>query len=233
MKPGSLPPGRPKEGDVPLGGTARSARERTGLTVLAVVAFAVSAVACADGLAQLKAFNETTKSGKTAFTQTVAAKGQAEPKESKGTFSFQRPGKFRWAYERPFEQLIVGDGERLWIYDRDLNQVIVRKLDRALGSTPAALLSGGGALEANFELIDGGRRDGLDFVEAKPRTADTGFERVRIGLANNLPRTMELKDTLGNVTTLRFDAFERNAPLDAGQFRYVPPPGADIVGETK
>jgi outer membrane lipoprotein carrier protein len=203
------------------------------VTVLAVVAVAVSAVARADGLAQLKAFNETTNSGKTAFTQTVLAKGQAQPKESKGTFSFQRPGKFRWAYEKPFEQLIVGDGERLWIYDRDLNQVIVRKLDRALGSTPAALLSGGGALEANFELIDGGRRDGLDFVEAKPRTADTGFERVRIGLANNLPRAMELKDTFGNVTTLRFDAFERNTPLDASQFRYVPPAGADIVGEAK
>ena len=76
-------------------------------------------------------------------------------------------------------------------------------------------------------------RNGLDFVEAKPRTADTGFERVRIGLAYNLPRTMELKDTLGNVTTLRFDAFERNAPLDASQFRYVPPAGADVVGEAK
>ena len=201
--------------------------------MLAALALAASAAAYADGLAQLKAFNETTKSGKTAFTQTVVAKGQAQPKVSRGTFSFQRPGKFRWAYEKPFEQLIVGDGERLWIYDRDLNQVIVRKLDRALGSTPAALLSGGGALEANFELTDGGRRDGLDFVEAKPRTADTGFERVRIGLANNLPRAMELKDTLGNVTTLRFDAFERNTPLDASQFRYVPPAGADVVGEAK
>ena len=192
-----------------------------------------STVAHADGLAQLKAFHETTKSGKTAFRQSVAAKGQAEMKESTGTFSFQRPGKFRWAYATPFEQLIVGDGERVWVYDRDLNQVIVRKLDRALGSTPAALLAGGGALETNFELTDGGKRDGLEFVEAKPRAADTGFERVRIGFANNVPRAMELKDTLGNVTTLRFEAFERNSAQDAGQFRYVPPPGADVVGDTK
>ena len=129
--------------------------------------------------------------------------------------------------------MIVGDGERLWIYDKDLNQVIVRKLDRALGSTPAALLAGGGALETNFELTDGGSRDGLEYVEAKPRTADTGFERVRIGLAGNAPRAMELRDTFGNVTTLRFGAFERNAPLDASQFRFVPPPGADVVGEAK
>jgi outer membrane lipoprotein carrier protein len=167
------------------------------------------------------------------FRQAVAAKGRQETRESTGTFSFQRPGKFRWAYETPYEQLIVGDGDRLWIYDRDLNQVIVRKLDRALGSTPAALLAGDRALEANFDLADAGTRDGVDFVEAKPRTPDTGFERVRIGFAGNLPRVMELKDTFGNVTTLTFGPFARNSAQDAAQFRFVPPQGADIVGEDK
>ncbi len=98
---------------------------------------------------------------------------------------------------------------------------------------PAALLAGSGALETNFELTDGGRKDGLEFVDAKPRTPDTGFERVRIGFANNLPREMELRDTLGNLTTLKFETFERNAAQDANQFKYVPPPGADIVGEAK
>jgi outer membrane lipoprotein carrier protein len=167
------------------------------------------------------------------FRQAVASKGRQETRESTGTFSFQRPGKFRWTYETPYEQLIVGDGDRLWIYDRDLNQVIVRKLDRALGSTPAALLAGDSALEANFDLTDAGTRDGVDFVEAKPRTADTGFERVRIGFAGNLPRVMELKDTFGNVTTLTFGPFDRNSAQDAAQFRFVPPKGADIVGEDK
>ena len=199
--------------------------------LIAALAFPLASPAGADGIAQLKAFNETAKSGKAAFRQSVVAKGRAEPRESTGTFSFQRPGKFRWAYEKPFEQLIVGDGERLWIYDRDLNQVIVKKLDRALGSTPAALLAGSGALETNFELTDGGRKDGLEFVDAKPRSPDTGFERVRIGFANNLPREMELRDTLGNLTTLKFETFERNATQDANQFKYVPPPGADVVGE--
>jgi outer membrane lipoprotein carrier protein len=107
----------------------------------------------------------------------------------------------------------------------------VRKLDRALGSTPAALLAGDSALDANFDLVDAGNRDGLEYVEAKPRTADTGFERVRIGFANNVPRTMELKDTFGNVTTLTFGRFEQNSALDAGQFRFVPPKGADVIGE--
>jgi outer membrane lipoprotein carrier protein len=165
--------------------------------------------------------------------QRVVGKGQSAAKESTGTFTFQRPGKFRWAYEKPFEQLIVGDGAKLWIYDRDLNQVIVRKLDLALGSSPAALLAGDNALERNFVVSDGGSGGGLELIEAKPKAVDSGFERVRIGLASNLPRTMELKDTLGNVTTLRFDGFERNASLDASQFRYVPPAGADVVGEAK
>jgi outer membrane lipoprotein carrier protein len=144
--------------------------------------------------------------------------GSERRKESNGTFSFQRPGKFRWTYERPIAQVIVGDGEKLWIYDKDLNQVIVRKLDRALGSTPAALLAGGGALESNFELTDGGTKDGLEYVEAKPKTPDTGFEAVRIGLAGNAPHAMELRDTFGNVTTLRFGAFERNVAQDANVF---------------
>ena len=93
-----------------------------GAALFAALALVVSPGAWADGLAQLKAFHETTKSGKVSFQQAVVAKGQTATKDSTGTFSFQRPGKFRWTYEKPFEQVIVGDGDRLWIYDKDLNQ---------------------------------------------------------------------------------------------------------------
>ena len=201
--------------------------------LFAVLVLAGAATAKASGLEQLKSFHASTKSGKVTFRQTVVGKGQQGARESTGTFAFQRPGKFRWIYETPFEQLIVGDGERLWVYDRDLNQVIVRKLDRALGSTPAALLAGDSALEQNFDLVDAGKGDGLEYVEAKPRSPDTGFERVRIGFADSLPRTMELKDAFGNVTTLTFGSLECNSVQDAGQFSFVPPRGADVVGETR
>ena len=203
------------------------------LALLAAIALAGAADAQADGLEQLKSFHAATKSGKVAFRQVVAGKGSQGSRESTGTFSFQRPGKFRWAYETPYEQLIVGDGERLWVYDRDLNQVIVRSLDRALGSSPAALLAGDSALEKNFELADAGRAGGLDYIDARPRSPDTGFEHVRIGFADNLPRIMELKDAFGNVTTLTFTGFERNVAIDAARFRFVPPKGADVVGETR
>jgi outer membrane lipoprotein carrier protein len=187
----------------------------------------------AGGIEQLRSFHATTKSGTVGFKQSVAGKGPQAPRESSGTFSFQRPGKFRWLYTKPFEQLIVGDGEKVWVYDRDLNQVVVRKLDAALGSTPAALLAGDIALEENFVLIDGGTSDGLEYVEAKPKSPDTGFARVRIGFAQSLPRAMQLTDAFGNVTTLTFSNFERNPTIDPGQFRFLVPKGADVVGDIK
>jgi outer membrane lipoprotein carrier protein len=198
---------------------------------LAAVALAGAGAVRADAIEQLRAFQAATKSGKVAFKQVVISRSQGQQRESSGTFAFQRPGKFRWVYEKPYEQLIVGDGERLWVYERDLNQVIVRKLDVALGSTPAALLAGDSALEKNFDLTDAGRSDGLDYVDAKPRTPDTGFARVKVGLSDNLPRTMELTDTFGNVTILTFSHFQRNPALGPELFKFVPPQGADVIGE--
>jgi outer membrane lipoprotein carrier protein len=199
-------------------------------SLAALLVGVAGAAAGASGLDQLKSFLSGAKTGKATFRQVVTS--QRGTTETTGTFTFQRPGKFRWVYEKPYEQLIVGDGEKLWIYDRDLNQVIVRKLDAALGSSPAALLSGDNALERNFELAGSGNADGLEWVNAKPKAADTGFERVRLGFKDNLPRVMELKDTFGNVTRLEFGTFERNSALDAGQFKFVPPKGADVVGAT-
>ena len=192
---------------------------------------AVAAAGEAAGLDQLQAFLTGAKSGKATFRQVVAPKGRQAAQESAGTFTFQRPGRFRWVYEQPYEQLIVGDGSKLWIYDRDLNQVIVRTLDVALGGSPAALLAGDNALEKHFTLADAGRGDGLELVDARPKSAESGFERVRIGFRDNLPRRMELTDAFGNLTTLEFGSFERNPALDAAQFRFVPPKGADVVGE--
>jgi outer membrane lipoprotein carrier protein len=201
------------------------------LALLALGALGRPAEVAASGLAQLAAFLDGARNGRATFGQTVATKSGSAAKAATGTFTFARPGKFRWAYEKPFEQLIVGDGERLWIFDRDLNQVIVRKLDRALGSNPAAILAGDNALEKNFVLAEDGSRDGLEFVIARPRGGESGFDSVRIGLADNLPRRMELKDSFGNLTTLVFSTFERNVNFDAAQFRFIPPPGADVVGE--
>jgi outer membrane lipoprotein carrier protein len=202
---------------------------RFAATIGAVIALACPAAA--SGVDQLKAFLGGAKTGKTTFRQVVSGKSGRVPQESSGTFAFARPGKFRWTYEKPHAQVIVGDGQKLWIYDPDLNQVVVRKLDQALGATPAALLAGDDSLEKNFELHDGGKSGDAEFVDAKPRAADSSFGSIRIGLKDNLPRTMELHDSFGQVTQLSFGSFERNASVDAALFRFVPPPGADVVGE--
>jgi outer membrane lipoprotein carrier protein len=142
-----------------------------------------------------------------------------------------RPGRFRWTYAKPVDQLIVGDGQRVWIYDRDLNQVTVRRLSKALGSTPAALLAGSSDVEKAFDLSEAGQRDGLEWLEAKPKDREAGFERIRMGFDTAGVRAMELTDNFGQTTLLRFTNLLRNPKVDAADFRFEPPKGADVLGE--
>ena len=185
----------------------------------------------ASGIAQLRSFIESTQSGRASFEQRVTAKSGRKPQEASGTMAFSRPGKFRWTYDKPYYQLLVGDGDKLWVHDRDLNQVTVKTLGDALASTPAALLAGRNELERNFELREGGVEDGLTWVDAKPNAAEGGFESVRIGFADGMLRGMVLRDSFGQTTLLRFNSFERNPKLDDAQFRFKPPAGADVIGD--
>jgi len=196
----------------------------------AFVGYGFFAPVQATGLDQLKGFLESNRRARGVFTQTVIAKSGRKPQQSAGIFALQRPGKFRWSYEKPYKQLLVSDGNKLWSYDPDLNQVTVRKLGDALGSSPAALLAGDG-LENNFVIADGGELDGFEFVEATPKAKEGTFERVRIGFKDKLPRVMEVRDNFGQTTTLLLSQFEVNAPLPADTFRFTPPKGADVVGE--
>jgi outer membrane lipoprotein carrier protein len=198
---------------------------------LAFVTGWLASTASASGLDQLHAFLEGTQTAQGAFKQVVVNKDRRTTQSTSGTFAFARPGKFRWTYEKPFDQLIVGDGEKVWIYDRDLNQVIVRKLDAALGSTPAALLAGDNALEKNFTLVAGGESNGLEFVDATPKAPESQFSRIRLGFVDNLPRRMELTDAFGQTTELTFADVKRNPKLAPDLFRFAPPQGADVVGQ--
>jgi len=184
----------------------------------------------AAGLDQLRAFLKNTQSGRASFTQTIAVKAPRKPQEASGTFEFARPGKFRWVYEKPYYQLLVADGEKLWVHDRDLNQVTVKKLGAALGASPAAILAGDNALEKNFTLKDDGARDGLEWVLATPRGEST-FEWVKIGFSGGRLAAMELNDSFGQTTQIRFTNIERNPALEASLFRFSPPKGADVIGD--
>ncbi|MBP6036857.1 MAG: outer membrane lipoprotein chaperone LolA [Azonexus sp.] len=190
-----------------------------------------SAAAGAAALDQLDRFLETTRSYRAEFSQRVVAKGGRKPQISAGTLAILRPGKLRWEVLRPYPQLVVGDGERFWIYDPELRQVTVRKAGEAIGSSPAALLSGSEDLRKNFALAEAGEADGLEWAEARPRAADSGFERLRLGFSGGELKAMELHDQFGQVTTVEFTRVERNPKLAPSLFRFVPPSGADVVGE--
>jgi outer membrane lipoprotein carrier protein len=199
------------------------------LTLAALAATLLCAPALAGGLDDFLAFNGATRTATSSFEQQVIDRNGKVVERATGTFAFQRPGKFRWSYDKPHKQLLVGDGQKLWIHDPDLNQVTVKRMDAALSSTPAALLAGRDDITALFTLRDAGIQDGLNWVEASPKSKDTGFERVRLGLNGRLLAAMELQDQLGGRTMLRFNDMKANAPVTAAQFTFTPPKGADVM----
>lgn len=186
--------------------------------------------ALADANKRLQTFIGQTQSMSAQFSQTVYDRNGRKTQEASGSFQLQRPGKFRWAYQKPYEQLIVGDGKKVWIFDADLAQVTVRPFDRAVGESPAALLAGNNEIERHFQLKDAGRRDGLDWVEATPRSQEGSFEGVRIGFKGDDLHTVELKDRFGQTTLLRFGKLQRNPAFAADFFRFTPPKGVDVIG---
>jgi outer membrane lipoprotein carrier protein len=192
---------------------------------------ALSSPAFPAALDRLNQFMTGTQSASGEFEQKIYNRDRKLVQESRGSLAFARPGKFRWTYIKPYSQLIVGDGTRVWVYDEDLNQVTVRKLGEALGSTPAALLAGSNDVLKAFALSDKGTKDGLEWVEAVPRDKETNFERIRMGFSANGIERMELVDTFGQTTYLAFRGLQRNPRIDPGQFRFSPPKGADVVGE--
>lgn len=191
----------------------------------------VPAMALASGVDSLKSFLHNSRTVKAQFSQTVLDRNGKQVQSASGVMQFSRPGKFRWIYEKPYAQLIVGDGTKVWMHDADLNQVTVKKLDQVLGSSPAALLAGDNEIERNFDLVDGGRGEGLEWVEAVPKTKDGGFEKIRIAFRDGTLAAMELRDHFGQTTVIRFAAVERNPKLAPSLFSFTPPRGADVIGD--
>jgi outer membrane lipoprotein carrier protein len=191
--------------------------------------FAFSAVAAhADAVDTLKDFVRDVKSGRAAFTQTVFAPDGVKRRSSSGSFEFLRPNRFRFAYAKPFEQLIVADGQKVWIFDADLNQVTVRPFSNALGATPAALLAGG-SIEKDFDLSGQAPKDGLDWALATPKAKDGAFQSVRIGFKGKTLAAVEITDSFGQRSLLQFTQMAANAAVPADSFKYAVPAGADVI----
>lgn len=165
------------------------------------------------------------------FQQTISDDKANTVQEASGTLILRRPGKFRWTYVKPYKQLIVADGKKIWIYDEDLEQVTVKPLDATLGSTPVALLSGSGLPEDNFKVTEIDPKDGLDWLELIPKAKDSSFESIRLGFGAHDLEVMELVDAFGQTTRLRFTNLQHDPEVNPNQFTFTPPPGADVIGQ--
>ncbi|MEI8156591.1 MAG: outer membrane lipoprotein chaperone LolA [Burkholderiales bacterium] len=195
-----------------------------------------AASAGAGGLESLENFVKTVKTARTDFTQVVtmpAKDGQAaRSKTSTGTFEFSRPGHFRFIYKKPFEQSIVADGQTIWLYDVDLNQVTARKQAQVLATTPAALIASAAdvkALQADFVFMPDADRDGLEWVLATPKAKDSALQSIRVGFQSGELASLEMVDSFGQRSSLRFTGFKANVALDASAFQFKPPQGADVI----
>lgn len=202
------------------------------------VVFVFTALAArADGLQDLESFLRDVRSAQAGFTQVVTSpkrEGEAvgRSKTSSGRFEFQRPGRFRFEYTKPFEQTIVADGQTLWLYDVDLNQVTARKQQDVLGSTPAALIASGTDLKALsevFELKAAPAKDGMEWVEARPKTKDGQLQSVRVGFRQGQLAVLEILDGLGQRSVLSFVQWQGNAAIRPERFKFQPPAGADVI----
>ena len=199
-------------------------------TVLALTGACVSLPASAQtAREQLRAFVEQVQVASGDFAQyTVGPQGQTKPAQ-RGKFLFMRPGRFKWDVLKPYEQQIVSNGKEIYQFDPDLNQVTVRKLDQAIGASPAAILFGSGSLEQSFEVMALPDKESLVWLRAKPRQVDAGFVHVDLGFKEGIPHRIILLDAFGQTTNVELSALVRNPGLSTSNFDFVPPKGADVV----
>lgn len=185
----------------------------------------------ADGMESVKTFYEKTQSVRANFHQTVTDRQGRKVQEVHGTMQLKRPNKFRWDYNKPYEQQIISDGKQVWLYDTELAQVTVRDTTKALGSSPAALLAGGKAIEETFSLSNTNNKDTLNWVSAQPKDKESGFEKILLGFKDDQIQEMTLLDSFGHHTKIVFTNVEVNPSLNEKSFLFKVPKGVDVVGE--
>jgi outer membrane lipoprotein carrier protein len=201
-------------------------------TLLIGLMFAVVSTAQASAVEQFRAFVVNTKTAKGDFLQVQmkTTNGVSKiGKSSTGTFKFARPGKFIWTYVKPYEQVLQADGDKLYLYDKDLNQVTIKALGNAIASSPAAILFGSVDLDKNFVMKDIGLKQGVEWLEAIPKTKDSQFDAIGIGMKDGVPVGMELRDSFGQLSLVTLKNFEKNPSFLPDQFKFIVPAGAEVL----
>ncbi|WP_353426734.1 outer membrane lipoprotein carrier protein LolA [Polynucleobacter sp. MWH-UH19D] len=197
------------------------------------------------GSEQLRQFVRNSKTAEGDFVQQQLRAPKAnEPqdkglklvRQTEGHFVFQRPGRFVWETQKPYEQKLITNGTQLVLWDKDLNQATFRPAGQALASTPAAILFGDSSLDQHFDLVDGEERLGMKWVALVPKKDpnaknknDLPYTKISIGMSNGLPKALELIDGLGSVVLVTLDKIQLNVNLPANRFNFMPPAGAEVL----
>ena len=194
-----------------------------------------------SGIEQLKEFVKTVRSAQGEFVQQQmrspkANEPQDKPKmirQTSGQFVFQRPGRFVWDTQKPYEQKLIMDGKQLLMWDKDLNQLTIRSANQALAASPAAILFGDVVLDQQFDLEEAGTKTNLQWVNLKPKAksgqGDLPYTQIAIGMSSGLPRALELTDGFGSMVLVILNSMQINPSVDPIRFQFKPPQGAEVV----
>ncbi len=200
------------------------------VVTLAMLALGAVVAQADTGTQRLDKFMKKAKTVEATFTQEVVSEQGKIMQTALGKFHLKRPGKFRWEYQSPNPQLIVGDGKKLWVYDKELEQVTVKPMKQALGSSPAGILMRQRDLNDDFIVLERSPREGMLWVDLRPKKKSGDFKRILIGLDDIGVQAMDLYDQFGQITMIRFQESSYNKPLKGSLFKFTPPPGADVIG---
>lgn len=202
------------------------------LRVILILLFCFPLLASAQtGTDLLNSFMKSAKTLEATFTQEVLTEKGVITQTSYGQFYLSRPGKFRWSYESPTPQEIISDGKKLWVYDKDLAQVTVKPLKAALGSSPAAILTQKDGLNDDFIVLEKSAREGLQWVDLRPKKKDVEFTKILVGLDQDGVQAMDLYDNFGQITMIRFQEAAYNVEVSPSSFEFTPPKDVDVIGE--
>ena len=164
------------------------------------------------------------------FEQSLVDAEGAVVERTSGILEIERPGRFRWVYENPYEQWLVADGLNIWSYDVDLAQVTVKPQAEALDNTPALLLGGAGDALEQFRFDGAVEEQGTTWVRMLPIDTSSGFKRMELGFVAGRLNRMAFFDNLDQTTFVAMHEVRVNEPIDAESFTFAIPDDADLVG---
>jgi outer membrane lipoprotein carrier protein len=188
--------------------------------------------ALAGGRDELKSFASGLKGLDGQFTQQVYdAKGKLK-ETSSGRVALSAPRLFRWEYAKPYPQLIVADGKKVWVYDPDLQQVTVRDQGSEEQNSPLSALIDPAKLDQQFNVKEAGNADGLQWLTLTPKSeGEASFQSARLGFGKGGLSRMEVLDAVGQNTKISFSGWKRNPAFAGTTFKYTPAKGVDVVGD--